>query len=164
MKALVALIVATVVATGTAHAEIKKGDHFVELEARAANGKAFKLKSLTGKWVVLSFNASWCQPCRKELPALEKVASKLAGKVIFVAANIDSEPVDGKEFIESLKLHCVFPVFMPNQDSAGMKAYDPDRMPSTFVIDPTGTIQYVAYGFTKGDETKLTAHLAELTK
>jgi len=63
-----------------------------------------------------------------------------------------------------LKLKHVFPVFMPDENSDAMKCYDPDRMPSTFVIDPKGIVQLVQYGYAKGDEDKLAATLAELAK
>ncbi|HSD86561.1 MAG TPA: TlpA disulfide reductase family protein [Kofleriaceae bacterium] len=160
-----ALVAITLLAAApAARAEVKKGDHFVELDAKAANGKQFRLKSLAGKWVLMGFNASWCQPCRKELPALDRIAPKVNGKVLFVAVNIDSDPDDGKSFIDSLKLRHVFPVFMPDENSPAMKAYDPDRMPSLFLIDPKGTVQFVEYGYNKGDEDKLCAHLTELTK
>src|SRR5207249_974674 len=62
---------ALLLATTTAHAEVKRGEHFVELEAKAGNGKAFRLKDMAGKWVLFGFNASWCGPCKKELPALD---------------------------------------------------------------------------------------------
>jgi hypothetical protein len=45
-----------------------------------------------------------------------------------------------------------------------MKAYDPDRMPSTFVIDPQGVVRVVQYGYDKGDEDRLVTRLADLTK
>jgi hypothetical protein len=45
-----------------------------------------------------------------------------------------------------------------------MKAYDPDHMPSTFVIDPEGVVRVVQYGYAKGDEDKLAARLAEMLK
>ena len=163
MKLVFAAIV-TCLLTAPALAEVKKGDHFVELDAKAANGKKFHLKDMAGKWVLYTFGASWCQPCHKELPAWDRVAPKLKGKVIFVAVNINNKLDEGKQFVDSLKLKHIFPVFMPDEDSPAMKAYDPDRMPSTFVIDPKGTIQLVEYGYNKGDEDKLAAELAELTK
>jgi len=160
------LLVATLLAlaTTTAGAEVKKGDHFVELDAQAMNGKKFHLKDMAGKWVLFSFNASWCQPCKKELPALDKIAPKLAGKVLFIAVNIDNDVNDGHEFITGLKLRHIFPVFMPDENSPAMKAYDPDKMPSMFVMDPKGTIQLVEYGFNKGDEDKLVTKLQSLTQ
>ena len=75
----------------TAHAEIKQGDHAVELDALAANGKHFRLKDMAGKWVLFTFGASWCQPCHKELPAWDKIAPKFAGKALFVAININDK-------------------------------------------------------------------------
>jgi thiol-disulfide isomerase/thioredoxin len=149
---------------GIAAADIKKGDHFVELDAKTAAGKKFRLKDMAGKWVLFTFGASWCEPCHKELPAWDKIAPKLNGKVLFVAVNINNKMEDGKKFIDSLKLQHIFPVYMPDENSPAMKAYDPEHMPSTFVIDPKGVVQIVQFGFTPGDEDKLAATLAELTK
>lgn len=163
MKNTLLVATALAAATATARAEVKKGDHFVELDAQAMNGKKFRLKDMAGKWVLFSFNASWCQPCKKELPALDRVAPKLAGKVLFIAVNIDNDVNEGHEFITSLKLRKVFPVFMPDENSPAMKAYDPEKMPSMFLMDPKGTIQLVEYGYNKGDEDKLVAKLQTLT-
>jgi len=163
MKAFL-IAVSLVLFAGTARAEIKKGDRFVELDAKTAKGKNFRLKNMAGKWVLFTFGASWCQPCHKELPAWDRVAPKLAGKVLFVAVNINNKVEEGREFIGSLKLKHMFPVYMPDEASPAMKAYDPDRMPSTFVIDPKGVVRIVQYGYDKGDETKLAAALADLVK
>jgi thiol-disulfide isomerase/thioredoxin len=162
MRTLICAIV--LILAAPARGEVKQGDHFVELDAKTAAGKKFRLKDMAGKWVLFTFGASWCEPCHKELPAWDKIAPKFSGKVLFVAVNINNKLEDGKQFIDSLKLHHMFPVFMPDENSAAMKAYDPDRMPSTFVIDPTGTIRLVQYGYDKGDEDKLAAKLADLAK
>jgi peroxiredoxin len=159
----IAIIVALAV-PGIAAAEVKKGDKFVELDAKTAAGKKFRLKDMSGKWVLYTFGASWCEPCHKELPAWDKVAPKLSGKVLFVAVNINNKLEEGKQFVESLKLKHIFPVYMPDENSPAMKAYDPDHMPSTFVIDPKGVIRIVQYGYAAGDEDKLAAALTELTK
>ena len=164
MKSLVVSL-ALCLATAPAYAELKKGDHFVELDAKsAAAGKNFHLKDMAGKWVLFTFGASWCQPCHKELPAWDRVAPKFKGKVVFVAVNIDNKREDGKQFLDSLKLKHVFPVFMPDETSTAIKSYDPEKMPSTFVIDPEGVIQIIRYGYDKGDEDKLAATLSELVK
>ena len=119
---------------------------------------------MAGKWVLYTFGASWCQPCHKELPAWDRIAPKLKGKVVFVAVNINNNADEGKQFVDSLKLKHVFPVFMPDENSSAMKCYDPDRMPSTFVIDPKGVIQDIRYGYDSGDEDKLAATLSSLVK
>ena len=150
--------------TGVATAEVKKGEHFVELDAKTAAGKHFRLKDMAGKWVLFTFGASWCEPCRKELPAWDRVAPKLAGKVLFVAVNINNDMDEGRQFMESLKLRHVFTVYLPDENSPALKAYDPSHLPSTFVIDPEGVVRVVQYGYHAGDEDKLAQSLADLTK
>ena len=158
------LVAALLVLASTANAEVKKGDHFVELDAKTAAGKKFRLKDMAGKWVLFTFGASWCEPCHKELPAWDKVAPKLTGKVLFVAVNINNNADEGKQFVQSLKLKHIFPVFLPDENSPAMKSYDPDHMPSTFVIDPQGVVRLVQYGYHAGEEDKLAQTLLELTK
>ena len=164
MKSYLVALTFVLAAAAPAHAELKKGDQFVELDAKAASGKNFRLKDMAGKWVLFTFGASWCQPCHKELPAWDRLAPKFKGKLVFVAVNIDNKPEDGKQFLASLKLKHIFPVFMPDETSTAIKSYDPDKMPSTFVIDPKGVIQAVRYGYDAGDEEKLAATLTDLTK
>jgi len=163
MKSIIALV-SLALATTSAYAEVKKGDKYVELDATTSAGKKFRLKDMAGKWVLFTFGASWCEPCHKELPAWDKVAPKLAGKVLFVAVNINNNADEGKLFLSSLKLKHVFPVFLPDENSPAIKAYDPEKMPSTFVIDPEGTVRLVAYGYHAGDEEQLARTLADLTK
>ena len=146
-----------------ARAEVKEGDRFVELDiAKTAAGKKFRLKDQAGKWVLYTFGAKWCQPCHKELPAWDRLAPRYAGKVLFVAININNKVEEGKSFMSSLKLKNLQIVFMPDEQSAAMKSYDPDHMPSTFVIDPKGVVRVVQYGYDKGDESKLAAKLDDL--
>ena len=165
LVSLPSLAAALVICLATTPAfAVKKGDHFTELDAKSATGKKFHLKDMAGKWVLFTFGASWCGPCAKELPAWDRIAPKFKGKVVFVAVNINNKVEDGKQFVDSLKLKHLFPVFMPDDDSAAIKSYDPDRMPSTFVIDPKGVIQLVKYGYDKGDEDSLAATLADMIK
>ena len=158
------IVLTGLLVSSVAGAEVKKGDHFVELDAKTAAGKHFRLKDMAGKWVLYTFGASWCEPCHKELPAWDKVAPKFAGKVLFVTVNINNKEAEGKEFVDSLKLKHLFPVFLPDENSPALKAYDPDRMPSTFVVDPKGTIRLVQYGYSKGDGDQLATTLADLIK
>ncbi len=160
MKSIIVLLLLGSVAM----AEVKKGDHFVELDAKTASGKHFRLKDMAGKWVLYTFGASWCEPCHKELPAWDRLAPKFAGKILFVTVNINNKEAEGKEFVDSLKLKHIFPVFLSDEASPALKAYDPDRMPSTFVMDPKGVIRLVQYGYSKGDEDQLATTLADLIK
>ena len=164
-KALLA-IVAVVGLSTAAHANtLKVGDRLAELDVAVdARGKAFKLKTLKGKWLVVTIGAAWCKPCAKELPAWDKLAAAKAGKVTFVAIDIDDEIDDGKRFHDKLKLKNMTRVYMPNEKSSVAGRYGADAMPTTFVIDPQGIVRLVHKTFNAGDEKKLSAELDKLVK
>src|SRR5215468_5913023 len=72
--------------------------------AKTVAGKNFKIKKQKGRWVVVTFGASWCKPCHAELPVWDKLAGKYKGKVLFVAVNIDNETDKGAAFMKKLKI------------------------------------------------------------
>lgn len=148
---LVGLVVA--LAAGNASADVLKvGDRLAELDvATDGGGKAFKLKALKGKWVVLTIGAAWCAPCAKELPVWDKLAGELKDKVVFIALDIDNEIEDGKRFHDKLKLRHMVRVYMPQDRSAVAGSYGAEIMPSTFVADDKGVVRLVRAGFESGD-------------
>jgi thiol-disulfide isomerase/thioredoxin len=162
-----AVALAVVLLAGSiAHADaLKVGDRLAELDvATDANGKSFKLKSISG-WRLVTVGASWCKPCAKELPTWDKLAPEFKGKVTFVAVNIDDELDDGKKFNKKLKLQNLTLVYLPADKSAVVAKYGSDNMPTTFVADPQGVIRYVRAGFEKGDVSGETKKMREqLTK
>ena len=167
---VVAAFLALTVGGRAAQAQaLKVGDRLAELDiATDAAGKAFKLKSLKGKWVLVTVGAEWCKPCAKELPAWDKLQPEFKDKIAFVAINIDDSIDDGKKFFKKLKIANLLTVFMPADKSAVVAKYGSDNMPTTFVADPQGVVRYVRAGFVKGDvsgETKkMRAQLQKLVK
>ena len=163
-----ALVVLTLVMAAPAYAdELKVGDRIAELDTAVdAQGKAFKVKPMKG-WKMLTFGASWCKPCAKELPAWDKLAPSWKGKVEFIAVDLDSETADGKRFHKKLKLKNMTLVYL-SPDSAIAAKYGSDHMPTTVLADPQGVIRYIRGGFEKGDVDgevkKMKAKLAELVK
>jgi thiol-disulfide isomerase/thioredoxin len=137
-----------------AEAKVRKGDRassFVSVKDGA--GKTFKLKKYKDRVVVLTFGASWCKPCKKELPAFEKLAKKYdIKKVIFVAVNIDSKLSKGKAFAQKAGLKKVVALFDPK--SSTVESYEPPTMPSTFIIKK-GIVKHVHAGYRSGDIPKL---------
>jgi thiol-disulfide isomerase/thioredoxin len=168
-SAFVALGVA-LAAPAVAHADVLKvGDRLAELDvATDAAGKPFKLKSIKGKWVVITVGADWCKPCAKELPTWDKLAGELKGKVVFVAIDIDDEIATGKRFHDKLKIKNMQRVYMPSDKSGVVGNYGSDHMPSTFVGDDKGVVRLVREGFEAGDADgeyrKLKDALAKLVK
>jgi thiol-disulfide isomerase/thioredoxin len=146
------ILAAFAFATSRAYAdELKVGDRLAELDtATDIAGKSFKLKAIKGKWTMVTFGASWCKPCKKELPAWDKLAPDWKAKVAFVAVDLDSELDTGKKFHKELKLKNMTLVYL-SPDSAIAARYGSDHMPTTVLADPQGVIRYIRGGFEKGD-------------
>lgn len=147
--------------------ELKVGDRLAELDTAVdAGGHAFRVKAQKG-WKMLTFGASWCKPCAKELPAWDGIAPDYKGKVDFVAVDLDSDKDTGKAFHKKLKLHNMKLVYL-SPDSAVAAKYGSDHMPTTVLADPDGVIRYIRGGFEKGDVDgevkKMKAKIAELVK
>lgn len=167
MRSSILIALAVLALGGVARAdELKVGDRLSELDTAVdAHGKPFRLKSLKGHWVILSFGASWCGPCAKELPAWDKLAPQWKGKVTFVAVDLDEKIENGKRFHDqTVKLHNMLRVYL-SPDSAVAGKYGSDHMPTTVLADPHGVIRYIRGGFEKGDVEGEVANMrAELQK
>ena len=143
-------------------AEVEEGDRAAELvAAKDGKGKRVKLKSYRNKIVVLTFGASWCKPCKKELPAWEKLARKYKKKgIVFLAMNIDKDQAKGKKFMKLAKLKTMRAVY--ESDGATVESYEPPTMPTTYVIDGRGIVRHRHSGYRGGDEKKLAKELDKL--
>ena len=161
-----AIALALVCAASTASvAEVKAGERAPELDgAKLENGKAFKLKGYRGGWMVVTFGGSWCKPCKKELPAWDKLAVKWAGKVTFVAVNLDNDKAKGKKFMDGLKLKKMIRVYAPEESTPAADVYSPPKQPSSYVIDPKGIVRELHEGYEGGDDKKMDRLLGSLVK
>jgi thiol-disulfide isomerase/thioredoxin len=136
-----------------------------DAKARTAKNKKFTIKSLRGKWVVVTIGASWCKPCRKELPAWDALAKSYAGKVTFVAVNINNKRKDGEDFMKKLKVKNMKIVYSPQSSTSTGDNYvggDDPKFPTTFVIDPEGIVRHVHKSYHSGDSEKLSKKIDEL--
>jgi thiol-disulfide isomerase/thioredoxin len=155
---------------GTAWADgVSVGSRAPELDAKVQDGKGkkFRLKALRGGWVVVTFGASWCKPCKAELPAWDKLAPSYAGRVTFVAVNIDNDRKKGEKFVKKLKIRNLRVVYSPENKTTSADSYvggeDP-KFPTTFVIDPKGVVRHVQKEYHPGDSDVLARKLDELLK
>lgn len=148
---------------------LKVGDRLVELDvATDGNGRAVKLKSYKNRWLFVTVGAGWCVPCKKELPAWDKVAADLKTKLTFVALTLDDDIADGKRFHKKLGLKNMVVVYLPQDKSAVAARYGAQTMPTTFVIDPQGVVRMVHAGFKErdpnGEYRKMKSALEKLVK
>ncbi len=104
------------------------------------NGENFQLSAHKGKPLMINFFASWCLPCREEIPALVKIQKEYEPKgVMFLAVAIDDTEEDVENFIE--RLGFTFPV---GHDKTGAikEAYGVYGLPTSFFISKESTINY----------------------
>ncbi|MBE6708514.1 MAG: TlpA family protein disulfide reductase [Ruminococcaceae bacterium] len=110
-------------------------------------GNEVKLSNFRGKPVVLNFWASWCPPCKSEMPDFNKKYKEIGDKVQFMMVNCTDgsrETVDtAKEFIKSTDY--TFPVFFDTKLDASMK-YGASSIPLTFFINSKGELVTYATG------------------
>jgi len=129
---------------------------------RSSSGKNLKLSEFRGQVVMINFWATWCAPCREELPHLNRLHQQYrrAGFVL-LGVNIDDNPKAAQAMATHVKLG--FPVLF-DTDKQVSKRYDVDAMPSTLIIDRDGKVQYVHRGYRSGTEKEYEARLREILK
>ncbi|MFI4877624.1 MAG: TlpA disulfide reductase family protein [Steroidobacterales bacterium] len=115
-------------------------------------GSQVSLAQYKGQVVMINFWASWCGPCRQEMPLLESIYKKY-GKMGFTMIGVNVEP-DSNAANEWLKQTPVsFPILY-DKDSKVSKLYDVSGMPSTVIIDRSGKLRMLHRGYKPGDENE----------
>jgi thiol-disulfide isomerase/thioredoxin len=120
-----------------------------------------RLSARKGKVVLLDIWASWCVPCKDEMPALDDLARRLHGKgVEIIAVSIDEEREAAEAFLKKRKKWNLTLAHDPN-------GAVPDRlqlktMPTSYLIDRKGVLRHVNAGYTPGDEERLEAQIRAL--
>lgn len=110
------------------------------------NGNPVKLSDYVGKPIVLNFWASWCGPCKNEMPEFQQVYEEMGEQVQFLMVNatVSGDTVSGaKSFISQNGY--TFPVLFDTQGDA-LHTYGVDAFPTTFFLDKTGTVAGYAVG------------------
>ena len=155
-----ALAVAVGLAATPAFA-LGEGERAVDFTLTTLDGKSVKLSSLRGKVVLIDFWATWCKPCKEELPLLEKLHQKWKGKgLVILAININKKKEDATRFASANKLTMQLPF---DGSSDVVAKYKPPKMPSSYLVDKKGIIRKLNAGFYgKGDLDKLEKQIAEL--
>jgi thiol-disulfide isomerase/thioredoxin len=115
-------------------------------------GQDVSLTQYKGNVVMINFWASWCGPCRQEMPLLESIYKKY-NKMGFTLIGVNVEP-DSNAANEWLKATPVsFPILY-DRDSKVSKLYDVAGMPSTVIIDRSGKLRVLHRGYKPGDENE----------
>ena len=128
-----------------------------------ASGSTLKLSDLKGKVVLLNFWATWCPPCREEIPSMMNLNKTMAGKPFqMVAVSIDE---GGKPDIESFFKESGFmlPTYL-DASGASVKSYGITGVPESFIIDKQGVIVKKIIGGVTWDSPEVVSFLEGLMK
>jgi len=107
-------------------------------------GKEHALEAYRGKVVLVNFWATWCEPCKEEMPSIERLRRSLEGRPFAVLAVNLAEPDSRvQRFLSQVPLG--FPVLM-DRDTAAAKAWKARLLPATYIIGPDGRIRYSYLG------------------
>lgn len=141
---------------------VHKGSVAPDFTLKDLSGKNVRLEELRGKVILLTFWASWCSPCRIELPHFQALQKKLGrDKIVVLAVSADKQLDDVKGFAKQLKLN--IPLFF-DEDLAVNQRYRIKAMPTTFIIDSHGVIQHIHQGFKEDVLPVYEQELKELLK
>jgi peroxiredoxin len=129
---------------------------------RTLTGPNLRLSEQRGQVVLVNFWATWCGPCRKEMPQLNKLYEKYhAAGFQLLGVNVDDDTRKAAEI--AAKLGLAFPVLL-DADKSASKAYDLNAMPSTVLIDRDGRVRYVHRGYVDGYEDTYDQQIRQLLK
>jgi peroxiredoxin len=159
-RVVLGLALGALLLVGSASA-LEPGKRAPELSGTDTKGRKISLAALRGKVVIIDFMASWCAPCKQELPLLNKLYLDHAPKLVVIAVSVDEKADNLATFLKQVPV--AFSV-MHDAGHTAAKSYSPARMPSSYIIDKQGLIRYVHGGFRKGDEKVMEQEVTELLR
>lgn len=134
----------------------------VEFELESLNGEFEKLTSFKGRVVFLNFWATWCGPCRIEMPSMERLYKTLKNEGLeIVAVNSRESKRQVQRFVDEYKL--TFPVLLDETGQVGA-AYGARFIPITYLLDRNGNIFARAMGAKEWDTLEILAVFREILK
>jgi len=127
-------------------------DEAPDFTLKSLKGDNLRLEEYRGQVVLINFWASWCGPCRQEMPLLDRLHHRYEDTGFTVlGVNVEGDPKPAQEIVDKTKV--TFPVLI-DRDQRVSELYDLEAMPSTIVVDRDGVIRYIHLGYKPGDESK----------
>jgi len=129
---------------------------------KSASGSNLRLSEARGDVVMINFWATWCGPCRQEMPLLDELYTRYQ-RVGFnlLGVNIDDDSRKAIQMIEELGVH--FPVLF-DESKVVSKLYEVNAMPVTILVDRSGTVRHVHHGYKPGYEDKYLTEIRSLLR
>ena len=133
-----------------------------EFALAARDGGEVSLEGLKGQVVMVNFWASWCGPCRQEMPHLEALYQRYESLgFTLLGVNVDKDSRDAQEFLDETPV--TFPILF-DPESAVSELYDVIAMPSTVLVDRDGNMRFIHHGYKPGYENDYQAQIRALIR
>jgi len=114
------------------------------LELADLDGKTHRLADYRGKTVLVNFWATWCTPCREEMPSIERLRVALAGKpFVVLAVNVGESADAARAFAATMPLG--FPLLL-DRDTRASRAWGARVLPATYLVGPDGVARFSYFG------------------
>ncbi len=150
-KLLAGLALSVITASSLAASDLT-GQPAPDFALKSSTGENLRLSEYRGDVVMINFWATWCGPCRQEMPLLDELYSRYQ-RVGFnlLGVNIDDDSSRAMNMISELGVS--FPVLFDSRKEVS-KLYDVDAMPVTILVDREGKVRFVHQGYKPGYEDK----------
>ncbi len=131
-----------------------------QLHSSASND--LSLSDLKGQVVLINFWASWCGPCRQEMPVLDQLYRKYkAAGFTLLGVNVEPKSADAEGFLRTTPVS--FPILF-DTDSKVSRLYEVAGMPSTVILDRSGKVRYIHHGYKPGEESEYMDQIRTLVR
>ncbi len=129
---------------------------------KSLDGSNMRLEEYRGQVVLINFWASWCGPCRQEMPLLDRLHHRYEDTGFAVlGVNVEGESAPAQDIVD--KTNVTFPIVIDDGQKVS-EMYNLEAMPSTFVVDRDGVVRYIHRGYKPGDEAKYVEVVKQLIR
>jgi cytochrome c biogenesis protein CcmG, thiol:disulfide interchange protein DsbE len=166
-RALAALVLLSLGCATTGAVESQSGGPvgapLPPLTVDALSGKAINVASYKGRVLLLDVWASWCDPCKQELPVLNEMAGRLKSQGIdILAVSVDQERQNVDKFLHAHGGGSWALTVAHDPRGEIAELLQPDKMPTSYVVDRSGIVRYVNAGFLPADAAMIEHRLLEV--
>ena len=129
----------------------------------SSNGRRnLRLSEIRGQVVMLNFWASWCGPCRQEMPLLDALHQRYESLgFTLLGINVEQDATAARRYLEEVPV--AFPILFDAANEV-TRAYDVKAMPSTVLVDRDGRMRFLHQGYKPGDEAKYSKLVRQLLR
>lgn len=161
VKRMGVILTMTLLFSAVAKAEVLEG-MAPDFTLKSRSGENVKLSEHRGEVVMINFWASWCAPCRQEMPLLEEMYKKYSDLgFVLLGVNVEEDSSKATELLRDIPVS--FPVLYDNKNEV-TKLYKVVAMPSTVMVDRDGNMRYLHRGYLPGYEAEYIKQIKELVR